>query len=148
MFRDGQSDAGDVGFLKRVGTNQLAANLTSDADDRRGIQHGGGDSSDHVGRARARGSDGHAHFTARASVAVCHVSCALFMAHQHVVNFAVLQSVIGGQDRAARVSEHVAHALPFEALPEYLRSGLRHLANSLFCFITANLGRWLDHKVS
>src|SRR5206468_407602 len=43
VFGDGHGDAGDVNFLKGVGTEQLAANLAGDADDGRGIEHRGGD---------------------------------------------------------------------------------------------------------
>ncbi len=35
VFGDGQRDAGDVGFLKRVRPDELAANLSGDADDGR-----------------------------------------------------------------------------------------------------------------
>ncbi len=52
VLGDGQGDAGNVGFLKGVGADQLAAHLPGDANDGRRIQHRGGDAGDHVGRAR------------------------------------------------------------------------------------------------
>ncbi len=61
VLGDRKSHARDVGFLKRVRPDQLAAHLPGDADDRYGIEHGGGDSGDHVGRARPRGCDRNSH---------------------------------------------------------------------------------------
>ena len=56
VLRDRQRDAGDVGFLERVGSDQLAAHLSGDADDRRRVEHRRRDAGDHVRRARARTS--------------------------------------------------------------------------------------------
>jgi hypothetical protein len=39
VLRDGKRDARDVGLLKRVGTDELAANLPRNADDGRRIEH-------------------------------------------------------------------------------------------------------------
>ena len=123
VLGDGERDAGDVGFLKRVGPDQLAADLSGDADDRRRIQHRRRNAGDHVGRARSGGRDGHADSAARAGKAIRHVSRALFVAHQNVVNLAVLQRVVGGQNRAARISEHVLDAFALQALPQDARAG-------------------------
>ena len=51
VFGDRQSDAGDVGFLKRISAEEFTADLTGDADDRRRVHHGSGNSGDHVGGA-------------------------------------------------------------------------------------------------
>ena len=60
VLGDRQRDAGDVGLLERVGADQLAADLTGDADDRRRVHHRRRDAGDHVGGAGARGRDRHA----------------------------------------------------------------------------------------
>jgi hypothetical protein len=69
-----------------------------------GIEHGGGDSGDHVGRSRPRGCDRNSHLSAGARVAVGHVGCALLVTHQHVMDLAVLQRVIGRENRAAGIA--------------------------------------------
>ncbi len=131
VLGDGQGDAGDVGFLKGVGADELAAHLAGDAHDGRGIEHGGGDAGDHVGGARSGGSDGDADFTAGARIAIGHVRGALFVTHQDVVNLAVLQGVVGGEDGAAGIAEHVRDVFALQAFPENLRAGLGHGCSSL-----------------
>ena len=90
VLGDGQRDPGDVGFLKGVGADQLAAHLSGDADDRRRIEHGCGNSRDHVGRAGSRSRDGDAHLPAGARVTVGHVRRSLLVAHQDVMDVAAL----------------------------------------------------------
>ena len=48
VLGDGESDTRDVSFLESVGTDQLAADLAGDANDGRGIQHGGGNAGHHI----------------------------------------------------------------------------------------------------
>ena len=105
VLGDRHGDAGDVDFLKRVGTQHLAADLAGDADDRRRIEHRGGDAGDHVRGAGAGRSHGHADSAAGARVAVRHVRGALFVAHQHVMQLRFAQRVVHRQNRAARIAE-------------------------------------------
>ena len=126
MLGDGQGDAGDVGFLKGVGADQLAADLSGDANDGRGIQHGRGDAGDHVGRAGARGGDRNANVAAGARVAIRHVGGALLVAHQDVMDVAVLQGVIRRQNCASRIAEDVLYAFALQAFPENLCSRFSH----------------------
>ena len=86
VLRDRQRDPGDVGFLKRVRADQLAAHLAGDADDRRRVHHRSGDAGDHVGRARPGRRDGHADPAARARIAIRHVRGALLVADQDVAH--------------------------------------------------------------
>ena len=97
----------------------------------RRIHHGRGDAGDHVGGARTGSRHGHAHAPAGARVAVGHVGCALLVPHQHVMNLAVLQRVIGRKNRPARIAEHVLHAFSFQAFPKDLRSRLHHVIHFL-----------------
>ena len=126
VLGDGQRDAGDVGFLKGIGADQLAAYLTGDANDGRRIHHGGGDAGDHVGGARARSRDRHPDLAAGARIAIRHVGGALLMAHQDVMDVAVLQGVVGRQNRAARIAEDVLYSLALQAFPKNLRSRFCH----------------------
>ena len=118
MLRDGQRNAGDVGLLKGVGADQLAANLSRDADDWRRIEHRSGNARDHIGRAGSGRGNGDADFPAGASVTVGHVRRTLLVAHQDVVNLAALERVIGRQNCAAGIAEHVLHALALDAFPK------------------------------
>ncbi len=120
VLGDRQGDAGDVGFLKRVGPDQLAADLSGDADDRRAVHHRRGDAGDHVGGARSRGRDRHADAAARPRVAVGHMRRALLVANQDVPNRKLQHRVIRGENRPAGIAEHVGHPFTHQAFPENL----------------------------
>ena len=105
VLGDRHGDAGDVDFLEGVGAEQLAADLAGDADDRRRIEHGGGDAGDHVRCAGAGGGHGHADAAAGARVAVGHVRGALFVAHENVVQLGFAERVVDGKNRAAGISK-------------------------------------------
>ena len=80
-------DAADVRFLERVGAQKRRADLPGDSHHRHRIQVGVRDRGDQVGRARAGGGDAHAHVAGGHRVAFRGMSCALFVAHQHVAQF-------------------------------------------------------------
>ena len=126
VLGDGHGDAGDVDFLKRVGAEDFAADLAGDADDRRRIQHGGGDASDHVGCAGAGGGHGDADSAAGARVAVGHVRGALFVAHEDVVQLRFAERVVDRKNRAAGIAEDFAHAETRERFAENFRTGELH----------------------
>ena len=117
VLRNRQRDAGDVGFLKRVGSDQLAADLTGDADDRRAVHHRRRDAGDHVGRSRTRGGDGDADPAARARVAVGHVRRALLVADENVPDRIPEHRVVCGKNRSARIAEDVGDAFADERFP-------------------------------
>ena len=131
VLRDRQRDAGDVDFLERVAANQPAADLAGDADDRGGVHHRGGDAGDHVGRARSGCRNRDADPAARARIAVGHVRRALLVAHEHVPDRIIEHRVVGRQDRAARIPEHVGDAFAHQAFPENLRTSQFHNVCSL-----------------
>jgi hypothetical protein len=54
------------------------------------------------------------------------VSRALLVPHQHVMDLAVLQGIVGGQDSTAGISEDVRHAFLFQTVPQNLRSSFHH----------------------
>ena len=123
VLGDRQRDAGDVGLLERVGSDERAADLAGDADDRRRVHHRGRDAGHHVRRAGPGGRDGDADLPGRARVAVGHVRRALLVAHEDVADRIVEHRVVRRQDRAARIAEDDVHALAHEAVPENLRAG-------------------------
>ena len=127
VLGDRERHAGDVNFLKRVRPNQLAAHLSGDADDGRGIEHGGGESGDRVGRSRPRGCHRYSDPSTGAREAVGHVGCALFVAHQHMMDLAVPERVISRQNGAAGIAEDLLHPFPLQAFPENARAGHRRL---------------------
>ena len=126
VLRHRQRDAGDVGLLETVAANELAADLSGDADDRRRVHHRGGDAGDHVGRARSRRRDGDANLAARPRVAVGHVRGALLVAHQHVSYGVVEHGIVRRENRAAGVTENGRHSLADETFPKDLRTSSLH----------------------
>ena len=94
VLRHGKGHPGDVGFLKRVGPDQLAADLTRNTDDGRRIKHRRRDAGNHIGRPRARGRDGNADLTAGPREPVGHVGGPLFMPDQDVANRVIEHGVV------------------------------------------------------
>ena len=137
MLGDGQGDAGDVGFLKGVGADQLAAHLSGNANDGRRIQHRGGDAGDHVGRARSGGRDRNPNVAAGAGVAIRHMGGALLVAHQDVMDIAMFQRVIRRQNCASRITEDVLHAFALQAFPQNLCSRFCHGPCPQSCIFSA-----------
>lgn len=54
VFGDRCRDAGDVGFLERVGPDEVLGNLTSDRNNRNRIHIGRGNPGDQIGRPQGR----------------------------------------------------------------------------------------------
>ncbi len=126
MLGDGQGDASDISLLKGIGADQLTAHLTCNTNDRGRVQHRRRDAGHHVGGSGAGGGHGYTSPPARARIAIRHVSGALLMAHQYVMDLAVLEGIVSRQNGAARVSEDVCHAFVLQTFPKNLRSSLHH----------------------
>ncbi len=126
VLGDRQRDAGDVGLLERVRSDELAAHLARDADNRRRVEHRSRDAGDHVGRARARRRDRDADLAARAGVAVRHVGRALLVPHEDVMNRVSQHRVVRRQNRAARISEDVGDAFTNQRFPQRLCTSHSH----------------------
>src|SRR5258708_8134432 len=107
---DRHGDAGDINFLEGIGAEELAADLSSDANHRRGVQHRGRDARDHVGGAWAGGGHSHAYAAAGSRISFGHVRGALFVAHEDVVQLGFAKRVVYGKNRAAWIPEDVANA--------------------------------------
>ena len=123
VLRDGQRDAGDVGFLKGVGADQLAADLPRDAHDWRRIEHRRRNACDHIGRAGPGGSNRDADLPAGASESIGHVRRTLLVAHEDVMDLAVLERVVCRQNCTTGIAEHVLHTLALDAFPQNACSG-------------------------
>jgi hypothetical protein len=123
VLGDGQGDAGDVDFLKRVGAEDFGGDLAGDADDGDRVEHGRGDAGDEVGGAGAGRGNAHAYLTRGAGVAVGHVGGALLVAHEDVVDRELAQRVVGGKDGSAGIAEDGGDALANEGGPEDFCSG-------------------------
>src|SRR5579864_2463608 len=133
VFGDGHGDAGNVDFLEGVGAEQLAADLSGDADDWRRVEHGGGDAGDHVGSAGAGSGHGDSYAAAGTRVAVGHVRGALFVADENVVQLGLAERVIDRKNRAAGVTEDVLHAEACQRFAENFRTGELHEVLEAVC---------------
>ena len=109
-----------------VDANQLAADLSGDAHDRRRVHHRRRNAGDHVRRTGAGRRNRDADLAGRARVAVSHMGRTLLVPHEHVSNRVREHRVVGRKDRAARVPEHVGHAFPDERFPQDLSAGQFH----------------------
>ena len=130
VLRDRHSDARDVHFLKRVGPEQFAADLASDADDGRRIEHGGGDAGDHVRRTGAGRSHGHTNAAGSARISVGHVRGALFVANQYVMQLGFADCVVDGKNRAAGITENVLHAQTASSVSQRISAPVSFIAFS------------------
>src|SRR5262249_22328308 len=121
-------DASDVDFLERVGTQQLASDLSRNANDWGGIEHGRRNAGDHVRCAWARSCHCHANPATCACVTVCHVRRALLMPHNVAMQFRFAQRVIDRQNRTARITKDFFCAEMFQRFAKYFRTSEFHTA--------------------
>src|SRR5712692_3033201 len=126
VLGDGHGDARDIDLLKRVGAQDFAADLAGNANDWRRVQHGCGNSGNHVRCARTRCGHGDADATAGAGVTIGHVCGALFVAHEDVVQLRFAERVVHREDSAAGIAEDFAHAETRERFAKDFRTGELH----------------------
>ncbi len=113
-------EADRVGFLERVGADQVGRDLAGDDHQRDRVHERVGDAGDRVGRAGARGDEHHAGLAGRAGIALGGVRRAGFVPHEDVADPVVAeQFVVDRQHRAARVAEHEFDALTDQAFDQY-----------------------------
>ena len=86
VLDDRQGDAGDVGLLERVETDEVPAHLAGDGHHRHAVHVGVGDGRDQVGGAGTRGGQAHAHLARGPGVAVGRMTGALLVPDQDVVD--------------------------------------------------------------
>ena len=125
MLRAVAGDADRVRFLEGVGADQLRRNLPGDDDHRDGIEQRVGDAGDRVGRAGPRRDEHDARLAGGAGIALRHVRRALFVADEHVADRGmIIERVIDGQHRAARITEHDFDAQIDQAFDQNVRAAL------------------------
>ncbi len=123
-----QGDAVDVDLLERVLAEEGGRHVPGDGDHRDGIQQGGPDAGDQVGRAGTGRAHAHADPAGDAGVAVGGMRPALLVADEHVAQFRVVaQHVIQREDHAARVAEEDVDTLAQERLAQDVRPDARPL---------------------
>jgi hypothetical protein len=118
VLGDGQRDAGDVRLLERVAADEVRGDLTGDEHGGDGVEHRVRDSRGQVGGSGTGGREGHADLAGGAGVTISHVSGALLVANQDVMDRILGHGVVDGQEAAARVAEYEIHALAHQALPD------------------------------
>src|SRR5690348_3853234 len=82
----GAGDAEGVGFLERVGADELGGNLAGDGDDGDGIHHGIDQAGDQVGGAGSGGSAADADASGGAGIAFGGEGGVLFVTHQDMAD--------------------------------------------------------------
>src|SRR5690606_25554253 len=110
--RDGEPVGSDL--LERVGADQGGGDLAGDGDERDGVEPRVGDGGEEVGDAGAGGGEADGGASGDAGHALGDEAAALFMACEDVVDGAVVQRVVEGQDRAAGYAGERVDALAFE----------------------------------
>ena len=107
MFGGTAGDAHRVGFLKRVGTDQMRWHLPCHTHQRNRIHQRIRQRCYGVRGPRPRGHHQHAHFASRARIAFGCVACTLFVPHQNMPQFILFkQRIIDRQHRTAGIAEH------------------------------------------
>ncbi len=81
MLYQGQGNAKNIGFLKRVAADRMAGHLAGDHHHGHRVHLGGGNAGDQVGGPRARGAKANPNFARGAGVAVSSVGTPLLVAH-------------------------------------------------------------------
>lgn len=114
-------------------------------DHRSRVHVGVGDTGDGIGRARTGGNYHDARAAADAGIPLSHMSRALLMADQDMLHLGVKKRVVGGQNRAAGVSEDDVDPFGHETLDYDLSTGQllhRHFIRK-YALNAVNLGETL-----
>ena len=120
MLDNRQCNAGDVGLLERIGTDEVGAHLAGDGHHGHAVQVSVGDTRHQVAGARSRGGDTHAHFARRPRIPVGGMRSALLMTGEDVANIEVIESIVQGNDAPARITEDHIHAFALQCLEKYV----------------------------
>src|SRR5690606_24267859 len=124
VLHDRAADADHVGFLEGVIADPVRADLSGDDDHRDGIHVGGGNAGHGIGGAWAGSDQHHARLAGGAGIAVGGMGGGLFVAHQDVLDFVLLEDgVVNVQHRAARIAKKVFNPLVLQGADEHFRTG-------------------------
>ena len=121
MLGAGPGDAGGVGFLKGVVTDQVGWHLTANANDRHAVHHRIEQACHRVGGAGAGCHQDNADLAGGTGVAFRRMDRAPFLSHKNVADLVLLEKfVINRQDSAPRIAKDNVYALISQCFQEYL----------------------------
>ena len=116
VLGDRHGDAGDVGFLERIGADEICLDLARDGDNRHRVHHGVGNGRDQVRRARSRSRKADADFAGGERIAFGHMARTLLVAHQNMLDVRELvERVIQRDDGPAGITKDRINAFALEA---------------------------------
>ena len=122
----GAGDAGGIGFLEGVLSDQMGRHLPGQADNRNRVHERVGQARDSVGRTGAGGHQHTAHFTGRAGIALGRVDRRLLVAHEDVPDRILLkQGIVNRQDCAAGIAEDDFNSLLDQGCDQRFCTGFR-----------------------
>ena len=121
-------DAGDVGFLETVLTEEGTGDIAGEGEDGGAIHPRRADACDEVRRAGAAGPEAGPHAATGAGVAICHVRRSLFVPHEDVADAGELgEGVVEREHDASGVPEDRVDSFALEAIQHHLSaSHARH----------------------
>ena len=132
VLSDGESNAGDVGFLKGVAADGGARHLAGDGDHGDGVHHCAGDAGSQIGGAGAGGGGADADLAGGPGVAVGGHSGGLFVAYQDMAQLGVAaEGAVKGQHRAAGQAEKDLDSFLEQAFTDDFRAGQFHQFSSV-----------------
>ena len=99
-------DRGHVDFLECVGAHHGAAHLAGQGHERHVVHHRIHDAGDQIRRARAGRRDAHTRTAGRAREAAGGKDGRGLMAYEHMLYTMIVECIVKGHDRAARIAEH------------------------------------------
>ena len=118
----GARDTKGVGFLERVGADQLAGHLAGEGDQRNRIHHGVDQTGDQVGGTRTRGGAADARLASGPRIALGGKSGVRFVAHQDVADGMIVHRVVKGQRDSAGIAEDYFDAFLNQAFKQNFRA--------------------------
>jgi len=123
VLDDGTRDAHGVAFLEGVEANRRRGHLASDDHHGHAVHVSGGNASDRIGHAGARGDQGHAHIARGSGIAIGGMHSRLLVAHQHVLNGVLLvKRIVDVENGATRITPEVLDVLSLQGLDKDLRA--------------------------
>ena len=115
----GAGDAEGVGFLERVGADQLAGDLAGEGDDGDGIHHRVHQTGHEVGGPGTGGGAADTYAAGGPGVALRCESRILFVTDQYVVQRMVVECVIKGERYTAGIAEDAVHAFANQTFQQH-----------------------------
>ena len=127
VLDDGDSDADDIAFLKGIGSDHRARNLTRDNHQRNRIHVRSRNACNRVGGTRTAGYQHDTHLASRTSIAIRFMNRGLLVTGKDVVDLLrIIKRVVDLDGLAARITKQLFDALSFEGSDDRLGTGKLH----------------------